>query len=213
MGFVSQLREIERQLPPNWGDARLQLTVRDAGDGDRAASLLGPVNPARRGNVFRFFAARLGPGPTPDAVRRMLRRLDEARIRGNLALVASDEAEAAPEIARGSVREEWDAVVAALPDDWSDMYAELELRSTDHHERAALLLSPLNPSRHGGKPGFRFRIARVAGYGASPAMARRSFERLDEERIPGELHVLRVLSDTDNVATQGPVWYVGGRAV
>jgi hypothetical protein len=44
-------------------------------------------------------------------------------------------------------------------------------------------------------------------------MARRCFERLDDEGIHGELHILRVLCDTDNVATQGPVWYVGGRAV
>jgi len=25
--------------------------------------------------------------------------------------------------------------------------------------------------------------------------------------------VLRVVSDTDNVATQGPVWYVGGKVL
>ena len=213
MGFVSQWRDIERRLPQNWGDARLQLMVRDERDSDRAASLLGPANPARRGNVFRFSVARRGAGPKPDALRRLLRRLDTERVRGNLELVASDEAEAAPEIARGSLREEWDAVVKALPDDWSDMYAEVELRSSDHHERAALQLSPLNPARHGGRPGFRFRIARVSGYGTSAEMARRCFERLDEAGIPAELHVLRVLSDTDNVATQGPVWYVGGRAV
>ena len=44
-------------------------------------------------------------------------------------------------------------------------------------------------------------------------MARRCLERLDEEGIGGELTVLRVLSDTDAVATQGPVWRVGGKAV
>ena len=44
-------------------------------------------------------------------------------------------------------------------------------------------------------------------------MARRCFERLDREEIPGRVSVLRVLSDTDNVATQGPVWYVGGKAL
>ena len=44
-------------------------------------------------------------------------------------------------------------------------------------------------------------------------MARRCLERLDEEEIGGELEILRVLSDTDAVATQGPVWRVGGKAV
>ena len=31
--------------------------------------------------------------------------------------------------------------------------------------------------------------------------------------IPGRLEILRVLSDTDNVGTQGPVWRVAGRSV
>jgi hypothetical protein len=44
-------------------------------------------------------------------------------------------------------------------------------------------------------------------------MARRCFERLDAEGIEGEVSVLRVVSDTDNVATQGPVWYVGGKVL
>jgi hypothetical protein len=44
-------------------------------------------------------------------------------------------------------------------------------------------------------------------------MTRRSLERLDEQEIAGELRILRVLSDTRPVATQGPVWRVGGKAV
>ena len=42
-------------------------------------------------------------------------------------------------------------------------------------------------------------------------MVRRCLERLDDEGISGQLRILRVLSDTDPVATQGPVWYVGGQ--
>jgi hypothetical protein len=42
-------------------------------------------------------------------------------------------------------------------------------------------------------------------------MARRCFQRLDAEGIAGEVLVLRVLSDVDDVGTQGPVWYVGGK--
>ena len=44
-------------------------------------------------------------------------------------------------------------------------------------------------------------------------MVRRTLERLDEEGFPGQLRILRVLSDTDPVSTQGPVWYVEGKAV
>ncbi len=60
---------------------------------------------------------------------------------------------------------------------------------------------------------FTFRCASRAGYGVSPVMARRCFERLDAEDIEGEVSVLRVVSDTDNVATQGLVWYVGGKVL
>ena len=62
-------------------------------------------------------------------------------------------------------------------------------------------------------PALRFRVARRFGYGASPGMVHRCLERLDDEGIPGELRILRVLSDTDPVSTQGPVWYVEGKAV
>jgi hypothetical protein len=44
-------------------------------------------------------------------------------------------------------------------------------------------------------------------------MVRRCCERCDEERIRGAVHILRVLSDTKPVATQGPVWHVAGRTV
>ena len=106
----------------------------------------------------------------------------------------------------------WDAAVGALPPDWSDLYAELELVSSDWLERAALLMATVNPARY-GELGFRFRVARRFGYGASPEMTRRCLERVDNEHIRGELRILHVLSDTDPVQTQGPVWYVEGRSV
>jgi hypothetical protein len=56
-------------------------------------------------------------------------------------------------------------------------------------------------------------VARQFGYGASPGMTRRCLARLDEERITGRVEILRALSDTRPVGTQGPVWRVGGRAV
>jgi hypothetical protein len=53
----------------------------------------------------------------------------------------------------------------------------------------------------------------VAGYGVAPSMARRCMERLDSERITGRARILRALSATSHVATQGPVWRVDGRSV
>ena len=213
MKLVRQWREIERSLPENWGDARFGLTVDDEDKAGRAAVLLAPINPGRRGQTVRFHTARGGAGPSPDTVERLLRRLDEERVRGTLELVGTDEAEAQPEVSRGSLAEAWDAALEALPADWSDIYAEVELLSSDWLERAALLLAPVNPARFDGRPALRFRVAREQGYGASPGMTRRSLERLDQEGIRGELRILRVLSGTEHVATQGPVWYAGGRAV
>jgi hypothetical protein len=213
VSLVGDWQRIEAGLPDRWGDARLALTVEDNSQVGRAAALLGPLNPGRRGRELRFFVGRRGVGFGPDQLRRLLRRLDEEGIRSTLELLASDQPVAAPAVTRPSLATGWDELHAALPDDWSDLYCELELTSTDHLERGALLLAPLNPARFGGTVGFRFRVARRRGYGASPGMARRCFERLDEEGIPGRLQILHALSDTRPVATQGPVWRVSGRSV
>jgi hypothetical protein len=211
--LVEQWRRIEQSLPRDWGGARLRLTVADEGDAGRAAELLGPINPARRGRTLRLHVARGASGPSPDAVARLLGRVDREGIRGELELVSAEEAEAKPVVIRPSLAAAWDEAVAGLPPDWSDIYAEVEIVSSDWLERAALLLAPANPARIDERPAFRFRVAREFGYGVAPAMLRRCLERLDEAGIRGELRILRVLSDTEPVATQGPVWYVEGRSV
>jgi hypothetical protein len=218
VALVDQWRAIEQSLPDGWGDARLRLTVAEEGQCDRAAALLGPATPGRHGRVISFFVARRGAGPSPDFVERLLRRLDREGIQGTLELLgtdaAVDTAEEPPQpAATGSFVEQWEAELATLPDDWSDLYAEVELDSSDYLERAALMLAPVNPARYGPKPGFRFRVARQFGYGASTEMTHRCFERLDEEGTRGRVRVLHALSDTQPVQTQGPVWYVGGKSV
>jgi hypothetical protein len=211
--LADRWRKIERGLPDNWSDARLVLTVRED-EAERAAAVLTPLTPGRSGREIRFYTARRGAGAGPDAVRRMLRRLDAEGIRGELELVSSGEPEPGIlSVEEPRLTEAWDVALGTLPDDWSDLYAEIELTSTDHLERAALLLSPVNPARYGGRPALRFRAARRFGYGASPGMVRRCLERMDAEGLKGQLRILRVLSDTDPVATQGPVWYVEGKAV
>ncbi len=214
VALVDQWQAIERYLPGGWGDARLRLTIPDLGDSDRAAALLGPVNPGRRGRVITFFTAQRGAGPSPALIQRLLARIDREGIDGQLVLLGASGAEgAAPPVEAKPFVPAWDAELAALPDDWTDLYAEVEFESSDYLDRGALLMAPLNPARYGGKPGFRFRVAKRFGYGASTEMARRCLERLDEERIRGAVRILRALSDTRPVQTQGPVWYVGGRTV
>jgi hypothetical protein len=211
MRLVWQWINFERELPRNWSDLRLVLKVPEQ-DVDRAAALLGGANPMRRGDSILLFVSRSG-GFGPEALRRALLRLDRQGIGGTLELAGVTEAEAAPESEPASLAAAWDAEVAKLPDDWSDMYAEIVLRSSDHLERAALLIAPMNPTRPGKTLALRFRVARRFGYGISPAMARRCLERLDEEGINGELNILGVLCDTDPVGTQGPVLRVAGKAV
>jgi hypothetical protein len=213
MGLVDQWTAIERGLDPKWRDARLDLVVDDAAQLSRASALLGPASPGRTGNTIRFTTARGGAMVGPEAVRRMLKRIDDERIGGTLTLVSSGEAAPEPVITRASLAAEWDAALAVLPSDWSDLLCELELTSSDHIERGALLIAPLNPIQGTGRPGFHFRCAHTFGYGASSGMVRRCLARLDEERIPGEVRVLRAMSDTHPVGTQGPVWRIGERAV
>ena len=89
----------------------------------------------------------------------------------------------------------------------------LELLSTDYIERAAVHCIQMNPRRDGKRTALRFRAARRAGYGVWPEMARRCLERCDAEGIRGTVRVLRVLSDTKLVQTQGPVWIMSGQTV
>ena len=213
MKLADQWREIQRGLPEGWGEARLEVTLSDPGRAEQAAELFGPLAPGRRGNRFRFYAAPHGAGPSPSIVGRTLARLDEEGIAATLELLSSGEAVVTPLTSGPTLAASWDAQVAALPPDWSDVYGEIELASTDFLDRAALLMAPLNPARVGDRPTFRFRCARRFGYGASPSMVRRCLERLDAERIRGEVRILHSLSDTRPVATQGPVWYLGGKAV
>ncbi len=187
MRLVDRFNEIERELPGGWTEATLVLAVVDDAHRDRAAAMEG--------------------------VRRLLRRLDGEGIRGALELVGATEAARAERRRRESLRDQWKRALDGVPADWSDLYAEVRFDSTDYVERGALLLAPLNPARFGEPSALRFRGAHHFGYGASPEMATRCFERCEEDGLTGEVEILHVLSDTNPVGTQGPVWLVDGRVV
>jgi hypothetical protein len=212
VALVDQWKVIQSNLSEGWTGAQLRLTVED--EPERAAAMLAPAGAGRHGNVLTFPVGRGGVATSPDLVTRLLARLDAERIRGVLAPVKIDEAVAgAARSRRVALGAQWEQAQATLPADWSDLYAELELDSSDYLERGALLLAPVNPARVKERMAYRFRVARRFGYGASAEMTERCLERLDGERISGHFRVLWALSDTKPVYTQGPVWYVGGRAV
>ena len=214
MPLAERWNELEGGLDPRWREARLELTVDDDAQRDRAAALLGPASPGRTARAIRIRVCRGGDGIGPEAATRLLRRIDGEGIKGRLVLRSTDE-DPQPEqaAARTSLAADWDAAVESLPGDWSDVLAEVTLTSSDHVERGALLLAPVNPIQIDDATGFRFRCAKSVGYGASPGMVRRCLARLDEAGIPGAVRVLRALSDTHHVSTQGPVWMIGGKAV
>lgn len=212
MRLVEQWRRIQEEPPANWVEARLALTVPRAEQRSAAAAFLGPASPGRAGDELRLSVHRSG-GVGPDRFAKLLGKLDAERIHGTLTLLGTVEQAVREETPRDSLAEDWAEALATLPADWSDLYCELELTSSDHLDGAALLLAPLNPARVPDRIAFRFRVAHRFGYGASPEMTVRCLERLDEAGIPGRPTIIRVLSDTHNVATQGPVWRVEGKAV
>jgi hypothetical protein len=216
--LVDQWQALERRLPDTWESVTLRLRTEQPSELSEAARILGPMNVGRVGEELAFDIRRAGGAAGPDAARRLFSRLDAARIWSLLeqqSVVAPEPApwaDAVPAAAE-PVSEAWDRALAELPADWSDLLCALELDSSALLPRAALLTAPINPTRDRDRVGFTFRCARRAGYGVSPTMARRCFERLDAEGISGSVAVLRAISDADNVATQGAVWYVGGKAL
>ena len=234
MRLVEQWNRIESGLDPRWTDVRLSLGIIPEAPRARAAALLGPAGPGLSGYTVRFHVTRGGHGIGPEAARRLLGRIDAERIEGQLNLVGTSEAEAAPQIARATLAAEWEAALEVLPSDWSDLVAELELDSSADVDRGAVLCAPLNPMQsrleaspaepstpsgkpgalsapRGGRPGFRFRCASDRGYGASAGMVGRCLARLDEAGITGHVRITQALSDVNPVGTQGATFVVGRR--
>jgi hypothetical protein len=214
MRAAEQWARIEAGLEGGWDEVLLSFAPE--GPIDDATTALGPLQPGRVGSDLRLQVTRAGGGP--ERLQNILRRLDRRRIWGTLSLVSVKGApEPAPVVPaaepRPSLVNAWDAAVAELPPDWSDLLCELELDSSDHLPRAALLGAPLNPTRNLDAVALRFRVSGKQGYGASPLMVRRCLERMDEEGITGTIKILYGLSDTDNAVTQGPVWRLAGRSV
>jgi len=214
MRAADQWTQIEAGLDPGWSEIRLAFTPEGAFE--PAAAALGPLQPVRVGDEFRFHALRIDGGA--ERTRNTLRALDRKRIWGTVSLVdvavsATEAPRADDAAAQIGLVAGWDALLATLPPDWSDILGELALASSDHLPRAALLGAPLNPARVPGEVALRFRASGKQGYGVSAQMARRCFERMDAEGITGSIRAIHDISDSENAVTQGPVWRVAGRSV
>ena len=152
-----------------------------------------------------FNVGRTGVGSSPDSSRDCSRGWTPRSSTGrSISPVRSKAWTAAARFRGASLGKQWELAQANLPADWSDLYAEVELDSSDYLERGALLLAPVNPARVKEELAYRFRVARVFGYGASAAMTERCLLRLDAEGISGHFQVLRSLSDSKPVCDAGP---------
>ena len=215
MRAADQWTQIEETLGADWSEARLAFSPEGAPA--EAAAALGPVQPVRVGDELRFHLVRSEGGA--ERARNTLRQLDRKRVWGTLRLLdvaarqASRPTTAPAPASTRLLAESWDDAVATLPPDWSDLLGELELDSSDHLPRAALLGAPMNPTRVRDETALRFRASGKQGYGVSAPMARRCLERMDAEGITGRITIVFDVSDSENDVTQGPVWRVAGRSV
>jgi hypothetical protein len=210
VSVAAQWQRFGSQLPDGWTRVEVRLELPDRQAANRAAAELAPAGPYRAApTVLRFAIARDGTGIGPENASRLLARIDAGT------LTVESVASAAPAVAAEppSLAAAWDAELAELPADWSDAYVELDLTSTDFVEKASVLCIQANPRRVGNRAALRFRAARRAGYGVAPGMARRCLERCDEAAIRGTVTILHVISDSDHVGTQGPVWLLDGQTV
>jgi hypothetical protein len=198
-----QWEDILGELGRGWERAAVELRVADPDEVERVALLLGQVPD---GETFVLDIERDAEtvGLNPELVTRAVARLDAEGISAELELrdVHTE---------HHALAGEWRALVDALPSDWSHLLAQIDLDSSDFVDRGALLLGPTNPLLVDGVRALRFRCARRVGYGVSVGMAARCLERLDGEKITGRIALVHVVSDAQPVATQGPVWRLGGR--
>ena len=206
MTLVEQWPALENGLPAGWGSARLELTV-TKGDAEKAAALLGPAQPLRVApGVFRLTTARDGTALNPTAVKRLVAHLDEQGIGGTLELVSSEAAPVTPpRAAEKTLAQSWDDALATLP---ADQRLTLAARASARAAASARL--ELYP--HGMDAARALDLSRRGAVGPA-GMVKRCLERCDEKGIRGTVRVVRVLCDTRPVATQGPVWHMGGRTV
>jgi len=207
---------LQEGLGSDWAEARLSFAPE--GSTAAAAAILAPLSPGRVEGELRFHVTRAGSAQ--QRLRNLLERLDQRRVWGTLSLIEATRetpaAEAEVEVEASltvPLADAWDDAVRGLAPGWSDLLCELELGSSDHVPRATLLGAPMNPTRNPEAIALRFRVSGKQGYGVSPGMARRCFERMDADGITGRISVLGGLSDAENDVTQGPVWRVAGRSV
>ena len=87
-----------------------------------------------------------------------------------------------------SLVEDFQAAVAALPDDWTDLELDLRIEDLTQYVDCAVLLDQVNAQPYSRADWhWRINVAHRFGHGASPETVVGVLGRLDREGITGEL--------------------------
>ena len=211
MRLVWQWGELERELPPDWAECAAR------GEGHRTATPTAPrrCSAARTRSAAATRCACSSPAAAASAPKRCGARCSGSTGRASRDARARrrdggrDCARAGADDAGGrSGTQPCDASRRTGP----TCFAELVLRSSDHLEHAALLAAPLNPTR---RRRARSRCAFASRAGSATARRRDGAPLPRAARRGGNPRRAARSSTSsptrDNVATQGPVWRIGGR--
>ena len=91
-----------------------------------------------------------------------------------------------------ALADSFDAIVAALPGDWTDLELDLRLADEERYVDAAVYLVQINAQNHSRNPeGFHWRInvAHRFGHAAAPETVHGTLKLLDDAAIGAELVV------------------------
>jgi hypothetical protein len=89
-----------------------------------------------------------------------------------------------------ALAEDFDAVVRTLPDDWTDLELDLRIADEGRYVDAAVLLSQVNAQPYSrAEWHWRINVAHRFGHAAAAETVKGVLDKLDRERIDGELRV------------------------
>lgn len=87
-----------------------------------------------------------------------------------------------------ALADDFNAIVESLPDDWTDLELDLKLGDRSRYVDAAVMLAQVNAQPYSREHwDWRINVAHRFGHAAAPETVRGVLEKLDTERIEGEL--------------------------
>ena len=86
--------------------------------------------------------------------------------------------------------DDFEAIVALLPPDWTDLQLDLRIFDEERYVEAATIVVQVNAQAHSHHDWhWRLLVAREFGHAAAPESVRGTLKLLDEQGIVGELAV------------------------